>query len=150
MKLTRLIILIVFPALLFAAGEKKDADRKVPHRGALTLPAAAKKIEPFTWRYTDEKEGKTWIYRQTPFGLVRYEEEPSGTAQSNRQPTTGSVPLKAFDDGDKVRFERQGPFGKYQWVRKKTELTAEERQAWEKAQQQGKGKKEEKKNGIQQ
>ncbi len=143
MKYFRWIVLLL-PLVLVAAGEDTNASSEKKEAaaqpaGRLTLPAGAKKIEAFTYRYTDA-DGKVWIYRQTPFGLVRYEEtkdtDEGGSAKEEKKAETGAPPgLKAFDEGDQVRFERQGPFGKYTWRRKKNELNDEERRAFEHAKQ---------------
>ncbi len=132
MRLTRWIVCLA-PLILLAAPEEKKSAPKAERGGRLTLPKEAVKIEPFTYRYKDP-QGKVWIYRQTPFGLVRYEDSrPSSgnSAASSAQPVTPPAGMKAFDEGDQVRFERMGPFGKYTWRRKKGELTREERLAWE-------------------
>ncbi|HUS06339.1 MAG TPA: hypothetical protein VMZ52_08590 [Bryobacteraceae bacterium] len=39
--------------------------------------------------------------------------------------------VTAKEEGDSIRFEKQTPFGSYKWTRKKTALTAEEQQLWE-------------------
>jgi len=129
MRVLRLTLLMVAVAL-FAAGDKKEAPAEAGKGQPLTLPAEAVKIKPFTYRYKDPA-GKVWIYRRTPFGLVRYEEK-TGDAKATRKPEKDTGGWKAFDEGDQVRFERQGPFGTYTWRRKKGELTEQERQAWEK------------------
>ena len=133
-----LIPLVLLAGL--AAQEQKSQDSKrsaAPARpGRLTLPKEAVKIEPFTYRYKDP-EGKVWIYRQTPFGLVRYEEPKQESRDSGSAAAKPEAPppgLKAFDEGDSIRFERMGPFGKYTWRRKKGDLTREERLAWQAAQ----------------
>lgn len=135
MKPIRLLLFLI-PALLLVAGEKKPAPKPPQRQGSLTLPAQAQKIEPFTWQYTDAG-GKVWIYRRTPFGLVRYQKKTENLT-GGRNTTPGSPPLAAFDEGDKVRFEHIGPLGKSTWQRKKTELTPPERRAWERAQRRSK------------
>ena len=78
-------------------------------------------------RYTDP-QGKTWIYRTTPFGVARYEEAPA--------PPPAPMPgARAFDDGDYVRFERPGPFGTYHWRTKKADLDETEKALWAAARQ---------------
>jgi hypothetical protein len=37
------------------------------------------------------------------------------------------------EEGDLLRFEKPGPFGKYSWTKKKTELTKDESIVWERA-----------------
>lgn len=131
MKLT--LAILILPVILFAAGDKKETAPKPNKRQPLTLPAEAVKIEPFTYRYKDP-DGKVWIYRQIPFGLVRYEEK-AASVEAGSKKDSSATPLKAFDEGDEIRFERQGPFGAYTWRRKKGELTQEEKEALEKARQ---------------
>ncbi|MCW5979328.1 MAG: hypothetical protein KIT09_14730, partial [Bryobacteraceae bacterium] len=108
-----------------AAGSKAKAE-------ALTLPKEAVAAGENTWRHKDS-DGKVWIYRRTPFGLVRYEDNNDAAAPAPK-PAAESTGLRAFDDGDSIRFERPGPFGNWRWTRKKTEeLNDEERQAWQRA-----------------
>lgn len=85
------------------------------------IPAGATLVEPNLYRYTDSN-GKTWNYRQTPFGVSRWEET------SAPQPAPAkSEPTVVTDLGDSYRFEKKTPFGASTWVRKKSELTDEER-----------------------
>jgi len=121
------VIILMVAAPLMGASDKKPAVQAVP--------AEAKQVEPNTHQYTDA-QGKKWIYRKTPFGLVRYEDKPAPAAAKDgekEQEQELSEAIKAAEDGDSVRFERPGPFGPYRWVRKKTELTDAERQAWERS-----------------
>ncbi|HEY1336317.1 MAG TPA: hypothetical protein VGF59_02345 [Bryobacteraceae bacterium] len=114
--------LLLLPFTLLAADGKK-ADRK-PASAPSVVPAGAARIAPQAWRYTD-KDGKTWIYQQTPFGLMRAEEQP-------RKPSTEAPPpVKATDLGDSVRFEQQTPFGARTWTKSKTDLTADEKSWFE-------------------
>lgn len=86
------------------------------------LPTGAVADGPYTWKYTDAKGGK-WIYRQTPFGLVKMEDKPAPVvvdAEVGRG-------IKVDDLGDRVHFERATPFGQQSWTKKKTELTDEEK-----------------------
>lgn len=129
----------VNPAPSGGIGALKSKDRKAPapRAGApsksrqLTLPKDAVKIEAFTYRWKDA-EGKIWIYRETPFGLVRYEE----TAAARETPEQETQPaLVAFDEGERVRFERLTPFGKQRWYRNKSELAGEEAEAFRRLEQ---------------
>jgi len=149
--------LVLAPAILLAAAQVQSAESK--NKGRVTLPAEAVKVDAYTHRYTDA-DGKKWIYRQTPFGLVRYEDTAQGQSAGSKQPdptspakpapspsspesksepeTTG---IKAVEEGDTVRFEKQGPFGKYTWVRKKDELNEQEKAALEESRRASAGKK---------
>src|SRR4051812_24798783 len=107
-------LLLIVPLALLGAAEK------------VVVPADAKEVAPHVWQHTD-KAGKTWIYRQTPFGLSKIEQlkAPEGAAQTT---AVSDVDVKVKDLGDTVKFEKQGPFGKHIWERKKSELTAEEKE----------------------
>jgi hypothetical protein len=92
-----------------------------------SIPPGATLVEPNLYRYTDSS-GKTWNFRQTPFGISRWEESSVPSAQAAPQ----SAPAKAegvvvTDLGDSYRFQKKTPFGGSSWTRKKSELTDEER-----------------------
>ena len=130
------LVLLAGPAAQEQKSQESKDSAAPARRGRLTLPKEAVKIEPFTYRYKDP-EGKVWIYRQTPFGLVRYEQPEQGSQRPGSaapKPEEAPPGLKAFDEGDYIRFERMGPFGKYTWRRKKGDLTRDERLAWQAAQ----------------
>jgi hypothetical protein len=88
-----------------------------------SIPPGATLVGPNLYRSTDPS-GKTWMYRKTPFGTSKWEDAPAATP---RVPATASEPVTVTDLGDSVRFERKTPFGTSQRVRKKTELTADEK-----------------------
>jgi len=90
----------------------------------LTVPTSAVQVSPGLYRWTD-KDGKAWMYRRTPFGVSRWEEDSEDTKQKAIiQQTT------AVEQGDSVRFERVSPFGKHTWVKKKTDLDETEQKIW--------------------
>ena len=105
----------------------------------LEVPAGAVEAEPGLFRYTDSG-GKKWMYRRTPFGVVRWEDKPDASAAA---PLPDN--LKAFEEGDAVRFERTTPFGVSKWVRKKSELDDQERSVWERDRAQAEKSKQDKK-----
>lgn len=90
-------------------------------------PAGAEKLEEGKYRWKDTA-GKTWIYKQTPFGWSRYEEAPAEQAAVTEDP--GFSVLSENDDA--VKFVKTTPFGKSSWERKKSELNAEEKAVYEK------------------
>jgi hypothetical protein len=105
---------------------KASVERKTPAEQkaqAPAIPAAAVQVEPYLYRYQDPS-GKVWMYRQTPFGLSKWEETATPAAPP---PAAKSEPVVVTDLGDSVRFERKTPFGMGTWVRKKTELNDEEK-----------------------
>ncbi len=96
-----------------------------------TILAGAKLVEPNLYRFTDST-GKTWNYRQTPFGVSKWEETSTPGAQAAPQPAHEALPAKGApvvvtDLGDSYRFEKKTPFGASTWVHKKSELTDEEK-----------------------
>jgi hypothetical protein len=124
MRKARFILLIV-PVVLFAAGQKKTETKPAAAKTEQAPPAGAEQVETNLYRHTDA-QGKTWLYRRTPFGLVKMEEK-AGEKRSEPIPEG----MTAVEEGDSIRFERPSPFGKYRWVRKKTELTELERAVWD-------------------
>jgi hypothetical protein len=97
-----------------------DASKPLP------IPAEAVLGADGDYHYTDP-QGKKWIYRKTPFGVTRIEDTPQLTA--TRGPDVSGAGIKATEDGDIVRFERQGPFGLWKWEKKKSELDEGEKAA---------------------
>jgi hypothetical protein len=53
---------------------------------------------------------------KTPFGTVKLAEKAG--EERPEPPAT----MRAFEDGETVRFERQTPFGTKKWTKKKSEL----------------------------
>ncbi len=132
--LIRTILLLVIPLAAAWPAEQKPAAAKARPKAQArqtdnTIPARAVEFEPNHFRYTDAN-GKTWLYRKTPFGVFKREETP----ESRRQAEVKEEPpdtVTAVEDGDSIRFERQMPFGPLRWTRKKTELTEMETAVWE-------------------
>jgi len=89
-----------------------------------TVPEGAKPAGPNLYRYTDP-QGKTWMYRQTPFGVSRWEDKPD--QEQSAPDASKPAPASVKDLGDSVQFERATPFGPQKWIRKKSELTDEEK-----------------------
>lgn len=132
------IFAILCCAAVAAAGGKPAQRTKAAARPAvqaagsdrLQIPAGAVETEPGLFHSTDAK-GRKWVYRQTPFGVSRWEEGASASAPA----VPGAAPeMKAFEEGDSVRFERRTPFGVSVWRQKKTELNDKERAVWERRQ----------------
>lgn len=113
----------------------------------VSVPKGATQIEPGVYKHTDAS-GKTFVFRKTPFGIVKSAE--NAAPSDAQRPEAKSVPgataspfgdvrsasksdVKVVDRGEILEFERTSPFGSYKWKAKKSELTAEEREAWTKA-----------------
>ncbi len=122
--IAKIAILCVGCSLLVMAedpGKTNKPPAPTKNVPTVTIPAGAKQVEPYLYRYTDEK-GKTWMYRQTPFGVTRFEE--SAVAQPTQD---DAKPVVVKDLGESYQFTMGSPFGERKWTRKKTELTEEER-----------------------
>lgn len=138
----RILMFLLLSVVALCAAEKpaakkavKPASRQSADRAQttrkVTVPPGAVETGPGTWSHTD-RQGRKWVYRDTPFGIARFEEKEQkedAAAASSRKSESESV--KAFDDGEFVRFERQGPFGVYKWRSNKKELSAMEQEAWD-------------------
>jgi hypothetical protein len=132
-------LLVACSANLAAQTNSKKTTAPAPRTASAepTIPAGAVKAEDGSYRFTD-KDGRKWIYRQTPFGVSKSEDKaPDATATpfgKSKEPAVarqqepakpGDIAnTKAFDEGDTVRFERPSPFGTSVWRKKKTELDA--------------------------
>jgi len=85
------------------------------------IPAGAKEVQPYTYSYTDAA-GSKWMYRQTPFGVTKWQDSDIPKPAMPEQPN----PVSATDFGDRIRFQRRTPFGQFVWTKKKTELSDDE------------------------
>lgn len=88
-----------------------------------TKVGQARLSDPTTLHCTDS-QGKKWIYRQTPFGVARWEDVPAASPAVTPDPSAG---VKATEAGGVIHFERPGPFGVYKWQKNKSELNEAER-----------------------
>jgi hypothetical protein len=128
---TILAIVISAAALMAADPQTKQAAPKVTDGSRpMAIPVGAVRGADGDMHYTDP-QGKKWIYRFTPFGVVKLEEKTD--AQAKALEADKAAGIKAFEDGDNVRFERQGPFGVWKWEKKKSELDEAEKAALEKS-----------------
>jgi hypothetical protein len=134
MKNMKIAILTLMAAAFLLAQDKdtkqsKDASKSEPPKDATSsdpvlsvIPKGATQVEPNLYRYTDP-QGKTWFYRRFPSGVSKWEDKPA-------EQRAVQAPLAAVvrDLGDSIEFQRTTPFGISKWVRKKTELTDEEKE----------------------
>lgn len=124
---------IVFPlmALALSAADAPPAKKTTPPPAkpsaqAPAIPPGAVEFEPGAYRFTDPT-GKTWIYRKTPFGVMKFEDKTT-----NEPDTKGSLDnVKITEDGDTLWFEKPSPFGAFRWQKKKSELSEAEKAAWQ-------------------
>jgi hypothetical protein len=107
-----------------AAEQKKTAAAQGKKDAA---PPQAKKSTTTAPRRVTEADGKTYEFRETPFGRMKFPVKTEDAALE----TSADAFLKIVEEGDNLRFRRQSPFGVTEWVRKKSELNDTEKQAWE-------------------
>lgn len=112
----KILIFAMMAAALVLAQDKDSKAGKEP----AGIPKGATLVSPNLYRATDA-QGKTWFYRQSPFGISKWEDKPEV------QRTVAEPLTTVHDLGDKVEFQRQTPFGVSKWVTKKTDLSAEEK-----------------------
>ena len=122
--------------LLVSAAAQADDKKSSQAPQSLTVPPGAVEAGPSSWKYTDA-DGKKWIYRKSPFGIVRVEEG----AEVNKPVLAGveerTKRWKITEEGEKVTFENPSPFGPQRWSKKKSELNEDEKFAYSRAQQDG-------------
>jgi len=113
------------PASAKNAGDKppKPSPEAAENSPLPGVPAGAKKVGPYHWRYVDP-QGKSWIYRETPFGVAKFPDEKAAVEEAPPS-------WKAVEAGDEIQFERPTPFGGMRWTRKKDQLNDLERKVWE-------------------
>ena len=125
----KFILTVMAASVLLLAGDDKAPSGKTAAAKTAAkddrpagVPADAEEIQPYLYRSTDS-HGKKWLYRQTPFGLSKWEDKPVDAAVAAARAAENSVPVKVTDLGDSYRFEKDTPFGRTYWVRRKAELT---------------------------
>jgi hypothetical protein len=130
--LIALAVLIAVPA--FSQTAKPPVKKKAV--AAVAKPAAPPTVKPlvipadatpnpdgtYAWK---DKAGKKWTFAKTPFGISRMEDVSASPAFANL--STPDQFVKAFEVGDKVKFERQSPFGTTKWEKSKADLNDDER-----------------------
>jgi hypothetical protein len=105
--------------------EDKKADKPAPAPKTVTIPKDAVRNANGSYTYTD-KEGKKWLYRPSPFGVIKTPVQDD-VDSPKAAPHAAASATRATDKGDTVQFERPSPFGTIKWEKKKSELTDEER-----------------------
>jgi len=104
------------------------------------VPADAAPVSEGVWRWIDPQR-KVWLFQETPAGLMKSEAPkgvtatlgPTGLPPADPRPDATLELISVKEEGDSLRFSRPGPFGKYSWVKKKTELDRDETIVWQRA-----------------
>ena len=109
---------------------------------ASSIPKDAQPLGQGKFRAVDAG-GVAWIYQNTPFGITKARESdlqkqaadhssPFGASMKTSTPPEGQpvATVIAYPKGDEIRFEKQTPFGKSAWTKKRTdELNSVEKTA---------------------
>ena len=90
------------------------------------IPREAVEVRDDVFRLVD-KDGKVWIYRRMVFGVYRSIETEDMKQLIANPPDLWKV--RELPDG-RLEFSRNTPFGPGTYVRKKDELTDEEKNRW--------------------
>jgi hypothetical protein len=119
----KLFVLIFAGALLANSAEPARTRRTAAKpaakaEGGLAIPADAEVVSPGVWRKVEN--GKAWIYRKTPFGVVRVPDEQQAAAS----PAASNIAVR--EDGEVLHFTQTTPFGKREWTKVASELNEEE------------------------
>jgi hypothetical protein len=148
----KLIATFIAAGLLFTVAAQdssqdtqKSETKKVKAKPAPpppTIPSDATPLPDGSFRHVD-KNGKKWIYRNTPFGVSKSEEHPAAAVVDQ----ITDDPAKSEDLGESVRFTRPTPFGPKVWTKKKTELDTYEKGIWERDRQRSADKNPERESG---
>ena len=130
-------ILFLLPALgLGAAPQSASGSKQAPSAAPkpaakakpdnLSVPPGAEKLGEGLWRAKD-RDGKVWLYKRTPFGIVRYEDGGAKDEPESQQPEIRVVKAGA----NEIVFERRTPFGARTWTRSPADLDGAEKRALE-------------------
>lgn len=112
------------------SNEPRSQDQpKQSQSGGTPGGAVKKQAEP---KRVTGSDGKTYIVRDTPFGVVKVPETPAKPEKDDENEPPPD--LKVREVGDSVEFQRMTPFVPVKWTKKKTELNELERRAWEREQ----------------
>lgn len=127
----RVIWFCLLACACVAGADQKTSAKKRAAAGQAqpAIPPGAKEIEPGLYRWTDA-QGKSWLFRKSPFGVLKSEEKPTAADSAEELPQG----LTVKEEGDELCFERTTPFGVSRWRKKKTELNTMEQRAWEREQ----------------
>lgn len=127
------LILALLPLAVHVSAQQQASPKPAP--AIQGIPSGAVKIDENTYRFQEKdssgKPGKVWLFRRNPFGVSKVEEKEA--AKIGLSLAAPETPATATDLGESYRFERSGPFGAKIWIKRKSELTAEERAIAEKA-----------------
>jgi hypothetical protein len=121
---------LVMTGALAAQGNAPSENRK--QGSAIEVPKDAVLVRPGFWQWSDAK-GNKWIFKQTPFGIVKDADRPPDETERTRVEIPSDVTVAELKDGT-LAFSKKTPFGLNTWTKKKTDLDDEERVVWEREQ----------------
>ena len=100
---------------------KQAADQRESHL-VQDVPADAKEVRPDIYRR--EENGKLYIYIKAPIGVTRAEQSEDMRKLIDVMPPMG---IYAKENKEEFSFDRQTPFGKVHWVKKKESTKREDK-----------------------
>jgi hypothetical protein len=120
---------------------KSEEPKQTGAKRPAGVPAEAMPLADGVWRWIDPQQ-KVWLYQETPSGLMKTEApkgavpnmSPVGHKMGEEKPDAVLDLITVKEEGEMLRFSRPGPFGKYSWTKKKTQLDKDETIVWERAQ----------------
>ena len=127
----------LFRSTPFGVMRSEEPKQEMAKRPA-GVPVEAMPVSEGVWRWIDGQQ-KVWLFQETPAGLMKSEEPkgaaaqlgPTGQKVGDARPDATLELITAKEVGDSIQFSRPGPFGKYSWVKKKTQLDRDETIVWD-------------------
>ena len=110
------------PLAVLAEDPPKQAEDKRESHIVQEVPADAKEVRPDIYRR--EENGKLYIYIKAPIGVTRAEQSEDMRKLIDEMPPMG---IYAKENKDEFSFDRQTPFGKVHWVKKKESTKREDK-----------------------
>jgi hypothetical protein len=117
---------------------RSEEPKVAPSKRPVGVPVDAAPVSEGVWRWVDPQQ-RAWLFQDTPSGLMKTEEPKGGAAAARPAEAKAAEAgmdatlalMTAKEEGDSIRFSRPGPFGKYSWVKKKTQLDRDETIVWD-------------------
>ena len=120
--ITAALLASCFPLAAVAENPPKKAPEQKESRLVRDVPDDAKEVRPDIYRR--EENGKFFIYVKSPIGVTRAEQSEDMRKLIDEMPPMG---IYAKEAKDEYSFDRQTPFGKVHWVKKKESIKREDK-----------------------
>lgn len=124
--MTKCLTAALLASCLPLAALAEDAPKKAPEQKGSNLvrdvPEDAKEVRPDIYRR--EENGKFYIYVKSPIGVTRAEQSEDMRKLIDEMPPMG---IYAKETKDEYSFDRQTPFGKVHWIKRKESTKREDK-----------------------